>query len=83
MSSQLEKELEYLIRESGKELTTLLAEAMQEGVHLLYQRYISEAYMSGKINRNKAIQLLGASAIEEIDKAWRSVEKDIRWGLKG
>lgn len=83
MSAQLEKELEYLFKESGKEPTSLLAEAVEEGIHLLYKRYISEAYMADKIDRKEAIRLLGVSAIEELDDAWRAVESDVRWGLKG
>ncbi len=79
----VEKELEYLLKEANKETASLLAEAMEEGIHLLYKRYVSEAYMADKIDRNKAIQLLGVSAIEELEEAWRAVESDIRWGMKG
>ncbi|ODS32109.1 MAG: hypothetical protein SCARUB_02759 [Candidatus Scalindua rubra] len=83
MSTQLEKELEYLFREIDKEPTSLLSEALKEGIHILYKRHVGEAYMLGKIDRKKAIQFLGASAVEELDEAWRAVESDIRWGLKG
>lgn len=80
--ADVRKELEYLLKEAGKEATTLLAEAMEEGVHLLYKRYVSEAYLMKKMGREKAIQLLGASAIEELENAWQAVESDIRWGLR-
>jgi hypothetical protein len=83
MSTQLEKELEYLFRETSKESTSLLAEAIKEGIHLLYKRHISEAYTMNKIDRKEAIRLLGASEIEELDDAWRAVESDVRWGMKG
>ena len=79
----LEKELEYLLKKTGKETASLLAEAMEEGIHLLYKRYVSEAYMADKIDRKKAIQLLGISAIEELDEAWQAVESDVRWGMEG
>jgi len=77
------QELEYLLKEADKEAAALLAEAMEEGVHLLYKRYVSEAYLMKKIDRKKAIQLIGVSAIEELEDAWQAVESDIRWGLKG
>jgi len=79
----INQELEYLLKEAGKEASTLLAEAMEEGVHLLYMRYVREAYLMKKIDRKKAIQLVGLSAIEELESAWQAVESDIRWGLKG
>jgi len=74
MIKPLEKELEYLLQEAGKESTILLAEAMEEGIHLLYKRYVSDAYLAEKIDRKKAIQLLGASAIEELEEACRAEE---------
>ena len=82
-ADHLEKELEYLLKKTGKETASLLAEAMEEGIHLLYKRYVSEAYMADKIDRKKAIQLLGISAIEELDEAWQAVESDVRWGMEG
>jgi hypothetical protein len=83
MSTQREKELEFLLRESGKEPSSLLAEAVQEGIHLLYKKQVSEVYIPEKIDRKEAIHLLGASAIDQLDEAWRAVESDIRWGLQG
>lgn len=82
MFTQIEKELEYLLKESGRETSLLLAEAVKEGIHLLYKRYVAEAYIDMKIDRNQAIELIGESAIEELDEAWGAVESDIRWGLK-
>jgi hypothetical protein len=35
----MNQELEYLLKEAGKEAATLLAEAMEGGAHLLYKRY--------------------------------------------
>lgn len=82
MITQIEKELEYLLKESGRETSSLLADAVKEGIHLIYKRYVAEAYMDKKINRNQAIELIGEAAIEELDEAWHAVKSDIRWGLK-
>jgi len=32
------KELDFLIQETGKDSNNLLAQAVQEGIHLLYKR---------------------------------------------
>ncbi|ODS34753.1 MAG: hypothetical protein SCARUB_00013 [Candidatus Scalindua rubra] len=82
MNIQIEKELEYLVNKTGKETTLLLAEAVKEGIHALYKKYITEAYMLEKIDRKEAVELLGATLIDELDYAWRSIENDIKWGMK-
>jgi len=38
------KELDFLLHETGKDSAFLLAQAVQEGVHLLFKRQVTEAY---------------------------------------
>jgi len=83
MTVQFQQELAYLVQETGKDEALLLAEALQEGIHTLFRKHASEAYMEGKLSRRKAIRLLGAAAVEEIDAAWRAIEADVKWGMKG
>lgn len=82
MTTQLEKELEYLICKTGKDTTLILAEAVKEGVHVLYKKNVIETYMMNKIDRKDAANLLGETFVDELDNAWRAVESDIRWGMK-
>jgi hypothetical protein len=77
------KELDFLLHESGKDSATVLAQAVQEGIHLLFKRQVAEAYVNNRIDRSKALLMLGAAELEEIDYAWQSIEKDIAWGLGG
>lgn len=75
------KELDFLIHETGKDSNNLLAEAVQEGIHLLYKRQVAEAYMNKWIDREQAVLLLGTSELDQFDYAWQAVENDINWGL--
>jgi hypothetical protein len=83
MSAQLQQELAYLLRETGQDEASLLAEALQEGIHRIFCKYVRDVYMEGKISRQKACRLLGMRAVEEIDTAWQALEADVKWGLKG
>jgi len=75
------KELDFLLHETGKDSASVLAQAVQEGVHILFKRQVAEAYINKRIDRSQAILMLGAVEFEQIDYAWQSVEKDIAWGL--
>ena len=75
------KELDFLIHETGKDSNNLLAQAVQEGIHLLYKRQVAEAYMNKRIEREQAALLLGTSELDQLDCAWQAVENDINWGL--
>lgn len=75
------KELDFLLHETGKDSAFLLAQAVQEGVHLLFKRQVTEAYINKRIDRSQVLLLLGSEELDQIDYAWQSVEKDIAWGL--
>jgi hypothetical protein len=45
MSATLQEELAYLLRETGRDEASLLAEAGQEGVHILFCKYVQDAYI--------------------------------------
>ena len=75
------KELDFLIHETGQDSSRLLAQAMQEGVHILFKRQVSEAYIGNRINRDQALLMLGSEEVAAIDYAWQAVEKDIAWGM--
>jgi len=75
------KELDFLLNETGKDSAELLAQAVQEGIHLLFKRQVSEAYINKRIDRSQALMMLGAEELDQLDYAWQAVEKDIAWGL--
>jgi hypothetical protein len=77
------KELDFLMHETGKDSSFLLAQAVEEGIHLLFKRQVTEAYINKRIDRPQALLMLGAEELDQIDYAWEAVEKDIIWGLGG
>lgn len=75
------KELDFLIHETGKDSSSLIAQAVEEGIHILFKRQVTEAYINKRIDRSEALLMLGAEELDQIDYAWEAVEKDITWGL--
>jgi hypothetical protein len=75
------KELDFLIHETGKDSSILLAQAVQEGIHILFKRQVIEAYINKHIDRDKALLMLGSEELIAVEHAWQSIEKDIAWGL--
>lgn len=75
------KELDFLIQETGKDSGNILATAVQEGIHLLFKRQVAEAYINNRIDREKAVVLLGDEQLTDLDYAWKAVESDIKWGM--
>ena len=81
MNIQFEEKIHYLSQETGKPTSTLLVEALEEGVQQIYKQHLLEAYLNQKIERSEVIQRLGSSAVESFEKAWKALEHDIRWGM--
>jgi hypothetical protein len=75
------KELAFLLHETGKDSALLLAQALQEGIHVLFKRHVTEYYINERIDRSQALLYLGSKELNDMDYAWQAVEKDIAWGL--
>jgi predicted DNA-binding protein len=78
----MREKLDYLVRKTGRKESEIVAQAVDEGVSRLYRKQISDAYLSGELDRRKAILELGENSVDELDYARRAVEADIRWGLE-
>ncbi|MEM1562903.1 hypothetical protein GG496_002289 [Candidatus Fervidibacteria bacterium JGI MDM2 JNZ-1-D12] len=79
----LREKLEYLVRATGRKEAEIVAEAVEEGITELYRKQIANAYLAGEIDREQAIAELGEDVVEDLDYARMSVERDVKWGLKG
>ena len=79
----MKKELEFLTRALRRNEVTVLAEALEQGVHGMFVHHVRDRYMRGKLSRREAVKLVGVQALESADRAWRAVEADVKWGLTG
>lgn len=81
-TKSMRRKLDYLVRTTGRAEADIVAEAVDEGLTELYRRHIADAYLAGKIDRDKAVSELGKHAVGDLDYAREAVEADVAWGLK-
>jgi len=82
VTKNMRKKLDYLVRVTGQAEADIVAQAVEEGLSHLYRRQLVESYISGRIEREKAVQELGKDAVEELDYARTAIDADMKWGLK-
>lgn len=82
VTKNMRRKLDYLVRATGRAEAEIVAQAVDEGVSELYRKQLTDAYLSGQIDREIAVRELGRDAVEELDYARKSVDADIQWGLK-
>ncbi len=78
----MRQKLDYLVRKTGRKEAEIVAQAVDEGVSELYRKQISDAYLSGELDRKKVILELGENYVDELDYARQAIDADIQWGLK-
>ncbi|MFL6261971.1 MAG: hypothetical protein ACJ76Y_19915 [Thermoanaerobaculia bacterium] len=79
----LTEHLDFLMAQEGQDETTVLARALRAGVEALYQEALIEAYLLGKVTREKALRDLGPERLAEIEYQRDALRRDVAWGLQG
>jgi hypothetical protein len=81
LETQLSREVDFVVKHRGIDETTVLAQAIREGIHKLYRDTIIESYLSGSISRKDAVKELGFETVEEIEYQRDAFARDVAWGL--
>ena len=81
-TKSMRRKLDFLIRTTGRAEAEIVAEAVEEGLTELYRRHIADAYLAGRIDRDKAVSELGKDVVDDLDYAREAVGTDVAWGLK-
>jgi hypothetical protein len=74
-------ELTFLKQQTGQTETTILAQALQLGLNLLYRQTIEQLWIDGLIKRAEALAVLGEVRLLEVEYAKKALLDDIQWGL--
>jgi hypothetical protein len=69
MILSMRDKLDYLTHATGCSETEIIAEAIEEGLSELYRKQIINLYLSGELDKEKAVEALGTETIEELDYA--------------
>jgi len=76
----LVQELAFLVTQRQQDEATVLAQAVQAGVRVLYREALIEAYLMGRIPRQEAAEHLGPDALEENEYQRDALQRDVLWG---
>jgi len=55
--------------------------ALEQGLEALYEDLVLKRYLSGKIDREEAIEHVGRTKVERAERERKVVEGDTDWGL--
>jgi len=77
----LTQQLEFVVAASKQDEASVLAQAVRRGLELLYKEALIEAYLIGRIAREKILVELGAEELAEIEFQRDAFQQDVRWGL--
>jgi hypothetical protein len=75
-------ELAFVVQRSRADESTVLAQAVREGIRVLYRQTLTEAYLLGQVPRDRVLKELGPESVDEIDYQRDALKRDFAWGLK-
>ncbi|MEW5960968.1 MAG: hypothetical protein AB1801_24850 [Chloroflexota bacterium] len=78
----LTEQLAFVVTRRQQDEATVLAQAVREGIQLLYREALIEAYLLGQIPRETVLKELGLEQLEEIEYQRDTLQGDVEWGLK-
>ena len=79
----LTEKIAFIANQQGKREASLLAQALDRGVDVLYRESLIDAYLAGTLSREDLVGELGSDAAVAIDAQRDAIRKDIAWGLAG
>jgi len=77
----ISRELAFIADREGIDETNILAQAVREGIRVIYREALIEDYLAGKISRDYVLKELGLEKLMEIEFQREAIKKDIEWGL--
>lgn len=75
------RELAFLAQHTGQDELSLLSQALNLGLGMLYRQTVEEAFINGNLSRDDAVAALGAQRVIDIEYAKRALAQDVARGL--
>ncbi len=80
--TELTQQLTFVVNHRNQDEAQVLAEAVREGMQVLYREAMIEAYLLGQVPREQVLKELGPEKLDEIEYQRDALKRDIVWGLK-
>ena len=75
------RKLAFVVAQRRQDETTVLAQAIREGIGMLYREALIEAYLIGRVPRAMALKAVGPEVFEEIEYQRDALQRDVAWGM--
>jgi hypothetical protein len=76
------QQLAFVVTKRHQDEATVLGQAVQEGIQVLYREALIESYLLGQVPREVVLKELGPERLEEIDYQRDALQRDVAWGLE-
>jgi len=76
------EQLAFVQRHRQQDELTVLAQAMQEGIRVLYRETLLEAFLLGQAPREPVLAELSPEALADVEAQRDALRSDVAWGLR-
>jgi hypothetical protein len=80
--TSLTDRLGFLVEAGGKDEAAVIAEALRTGIEALYREALTEAFLLGRVSREKVLRELGPAQLADIELQRDALLRDVKWGLE-
>jgi hypothetical protein len=80
-SNLIADELAFLTQRMKQDEATVLAQALQVGLHLIYRQTVEQLFIDGEMNRQEAVNSIGEERVAELEYAQQALAQDVAQGL--
>lgn len=75
------RELAFVAQHTGQDELSLLSQALNLGLRMLYRQTVEEAFIDGNLSRDDAMAALGTQRVIDIEYAKGALAQDVARGL--
>lgn len=77
----LTQQLAFVVSQRHQDESTIIGQAVREGIHTLYRESLIEAYLLGQVAREMVLKELGPEELEKIEYQRDALKRDVSWGV--
>ena len=80
-SNLIANELAFLTQNMKQDEATILAQALQVGIHLIYRQTVEQLFIDGEMARQEAVNSIGEERVAELEYAQHALAQEVAQGL--
>ena len=80
-SNLIADELAFLTQHMKQDEATILAQALQVGIRLIYRQTVEQLFIDGEMTRQEAVNSIGEERVAELEYAQHALAQDVAQGL--